>query len=58
MPIIMTIKDLRNATEISDLAHKEQIDQAIFESEQEIANGADAACAEKVFEELERKHFG
>ena len=70
MPIIMPIKDLRNTTEISNIAHKEQepifitkngysdlvvmsselydkfastnrIDQAIFESEQEIANGAE-----------------
>ena len=78
MPIIMPIKDLRNTTEISNIAHKEQepifitkngysdlvvmsselydkfastnrIDQAIFESEQEIANGAEAADAEVVF---------
>lgn len=33
------------------------IDQAIFESEQEIANGAEAVDAEKVFAELEKKHF-
>ena len=67
MPLIMPIKDLRNTTEISNIAHKEQepifitkngysdlvvmsselydkfarinrIDQAIFESEQEIEN--------------------
>lgn len=87
MPIIMPIKDLRNTTEISDIAHKVQepifitkngysdlvvmsselydklvkinrIDQAIYESEQEIANGAEAVDAEKVFVELESKHFG
>lgn len=87
MPLIMPIKDLRNTTEISNIAHKEQepifitkngysdlvvmsselydkfarmnrIDQAIFESEQEIANGAEAVDAEKVFAELEKKHFG
>lgn len=81
MPLIMPIKDLRNTTEISNIAHKEQepifitkngysdlvvmsselydkfarmnrIDQAIFESEQEIANGA-----EIVFAELEKKTF-
>lgn len=86
MPIIMPIKDLRNTTEISNIAHKEQepifitkngysdlvvmsselydkfarinrIDQAIFESEQEIANGAEAVDAEIVFTELEKKHF-
>ena len=84
MPIIMPIKDLRNTTEISNIAHKEQepifitkngysdlvvmsselydkfvrmnrIDQAIFESEQEVANGADAVDAESVFAKLEKK---
>ena len=35
-----------------------RIDQAIFESEQEIANGAEALDAEAVFAELEKKHFG
>ena len=83
MPLIMPIKDLRNTTEISNIAHKEQepifitkngysdlvvmsselydkfarmnrIDQAIFESEQEIANGAEAVDAEIVFAELEK----
>ena len=87
MPIIMPIKELRNTTEISNLAHKEQepifitkngysdlvvmsselydkfakihrIDQAIYESEQELLIGAAAIDAEVVFEELERKHFG
>ncbi len=87
MPLIMPIKDLRNTTEISNIAHKEQaplfitkngysdlvimsselydkfarinrIDQAIFESEQEVSNGAEAIDAEIVFAELEKKHFG
>lgn len=87
MPIIMPIKDLRNTSELSDLAHKEQepifitkngysdlvvmsselydkfarlnrIDQAIFESEQEMQNGAEALDAEDVFTRLEKKHFG
>lgn len=86
MPIIMPIKDLRNTTEISNIAHKEQepifitkngysdlvvmsselydkfarmnrIDQAIFESEQEMENGAEAIDAEAVFTELEKKYF-
>ena len=35
-----------------------RIYQAIFESEQEIANGAEAVEAEIVFAELEKKHFG
>ena len=39
-------------------ASTNRIDQAIFESEQEIANGAEAADAEVVFAELEKKHFG
>ena len=85
MPLIMPIKDLRNTTKISNIAHKEQepifitknsdlvvmsselydkfarinrIDQAISESEQEIDNGAEAVDAEKVFADLEKKHFG
>ena len=33
-----------------------RIDQVIFESEQEIANGAEAVDAEIVFAELEKKH--
>ena len=87
MPLILPIKDLRNTTEISNIAHKEQepifitkngyselvvmsselydefaginrIDQAIFESEQEIVSGAEAVDAEEVFAKLEKKHFG
>ena len=81
MPLILPIKDLRNTTEISNLAHKEQepifidlvvmscelydkfarinrIDQAVFEAEQEVANGAEPLDADTVFTELEKKHFG
>ena len=87
MPLIMPIKDLRNTTEISNLAHKEQepifitkngysdlvvmsselydkfakinrVDQAIYESEQEILKGAEALDADLVFAELKKKHFG
>ena len=87
MPLIMPIKDLRNTTEISNIAHKAQepifitkngysdlvvmsselydkfakinrIDQAIYESEQEVLNGAEAIDADVVFAELEKKHFG
>ena len=39
-------------------ARMNRIDQAIFESEQEITNGAEAVDAEIVFSELEKKHFG
>lgn len=81
MPLIMPIKELRNTSEISDIAHKTQepifitkngysdlvvmsselydkfarvnrIDQAIYESEQEILNGAEAVDADEVFAEL------
>ena len=38
-------------------ARMNRIDQAIFESEQEVANGAEAVDAEIVFAELEKKHF-
>ncbi len=87
MPLIMPIKDLRNTTEISNIAHKEQepifitkngysdlvvmsselydrfarinrIDQAIYESEKVMADGAEAVGAETVFAELEKKYFG
>ena len=34
------------------------IDQAIYESEQELSNGAEAVDTELVFAELEKKHFG
>ncbi len=87
MPLIMPIKELRNTTEISNIAHKQQepifitkngysdlvvmsselydkfarinrIDQAIYESEQEVLNGAEATDANIVFEELEKSIFG
>ena len=35
-----------------------RIDQAIYESEQEISNGAEAVDADTVFAELEKKYFG
>ena len=63
MTLVIPIKDLHNATETSNIAHETQesrinrIDQAIYESEQEIANGAESVDAETVFAELEKKHF-
>ncbi len=48
MPLIIPIKDLRNATEISNSAHKEQ----------ELLDGAEAIDAELAFTALEKKHFG
>ena len=83
----MPIKDLRNTTEISEVAHRMQepifitkngysdlvvmsselydkfarinrIDQAIYESEQELLDGAEAVDADVVFADLEKKYFG
>lgn len=48
MPLIIPLKDLRNATEISNPAHKEQ----------ELLDGAEAIDAELAFTALEKKHFG
>ena len=44
MPLIIPIKDLRNATEISNLVHKEQ----------ELLDGAEAIDAELAFAALEK----
>ena len=41
MPLIMPIKDLRNTTEISNIAHKEQ--EPIFITK----NGYSAVCARR-----------
>ena len=70
MPLIMPIKELRNTSEISAIAHKHQ--EPIFvtkngysdlvimssELEKEIQNGAKAVDADIVFTELEKKYFG
>lgn len=39
-------------------ARMDPIDQAIFESENDIANGAKAVDAEIVFAQLQKKYFG
>lgn len=39
-------------------ARMNRIDQAIFESEQKVRDGAEAVDAKIVFAELEKKHFG
>lgn len=62
----MPIKEPRNTSEYSDLAlmsaelydksaRINRIDRAIYESEQEIANGAEAVDADVVFAELDKK---
>lgn len=87
MPTIIPIRDLRNTTDISNLAHQKQepifvtkngysdlvvmssevydrfarsarIDQAIFESEQEVTDGASPLDANAAFDELDRKYYG
>ena len=62
-PIFITKNGYNNSVVMSielydKFARMNCIDQAIFESEQEIANGAEAVDAETVFAELEKKHFG
>ncbi len=87
MPIIMPIRDLRNTSEISTLAHQEQepifitkngysdlvvmsaelyerfasinrIDQAIFDSEKEMQEGAEAYELDAAFAMLNKKYYG
>lgn len=83
MPLILSIKELRNTDDISNIAHKHhesifitkngysdlvvmsselydefarinRIDKAIFESEQELLDGAEAVDAKTVFDDLEK----
>ena len=87
MPTIMPIRDLRNTSEISDLAHRIQepifitkngysdlvvmstelyekfaqnnkIDQAIFEAEKEVEEGAEPISARAAKKKLDKKHYG
>lgn len=47
------------SSEVYDkFARMNRIDQAIFESEQEVADGAKTVDAEQVFAKLESKYFG
>lgn len=62
MPIIITKNGYSDlvvmSAELYDrFASINRIDQAIYESEQEIANGAEAKDASEVFAELERKYY-
>ncbi len=83
MPTIMPIRDLRNTSEISELAHRKQepifitkngysdlvvmsseyyerfaqinkIDQAIFDSETEVENGAEPISLDNAMERLNK----
>ena len=87
MPLIIPIKDLRNTTEISNIAHKEQepifitkngysdlvvmsaelyerfaqinkIDQAIYEAEKEVEEGAEPISMNSAMERLNQKYYG
>ena len=87
MPTIMPIRDLRNTSEISELAHKQQepifitkngysdlvvmsaelyerfaqvnkIDQAIFEAEKEVEEGAEPIAMNVAVERLNKKYYG
>ena len=87
MPMIMPIRDLRNTSEISDLAHKMQepifitkngysdlvvmsaelyerfaqinrMDQAIYEAEAEVAEGAAPISLNDAKARLDRKYYG
>ena len=87
MPKIMPIRDLRNTSEISELAHKQQepifitkngysdlvvmsaelyerfaqtnrIDQAIYDAEKEVEEGADPIPMNSARERLNKKYYG
>ena len=87
MPMIMPIRDLRNTSEISELAHKNnepifiikngysdlvvmsaefydrfakinRIDQAIYEAETEVKEGAMPVSLKEVKERLDQKCYG
>ena len=87
MSTIMPIRDLRNTSEISELAHKQQepifitkngysdlvvmsaelyerfaqinkIDQAIFEAEKEVEEGAEPISMNVAMERLNKKYYG
>ncbi len=47
-----------NSELYDEFARINRIDKAIFESEQELLDGAEAVDAKKVFDDLEKKHFG
>ena len=86
MPTILPIRDLRNTSEISEMAHKKQepifitkngysdlvlmstelyekiafnnrIDQAIFESEEEVLNGAKPISLKEARKQLDGKYY-
>ena len=62
-PIFITKNGYSNLAVMSselydEFARINRIDKAIFESEQELLDSAEAVDAKKVFDDLEKKHFG
>ena len=87
MPTIIPIRDLRNTSEISDMAHRihepifitkngysdlvvmspelyekfaqaNKIDQAIFEAEKEVEEGAKPVSIKSAKKKLDKKYYG
>ena len=59
MPVIMSMKDLRNTSELYDkFAKTNRIDQAIYESEKEMEEGGVSIDLDEAFEKLNRKYYG
>lgn len=62
MPTIMPIRDLKNTSEISKLAHNIedtfQIDNAIEKVEEDIRKGDKGKPAREVIDRLNRKYYG
>ncbi len=64
MPLIVSNKESKQTSDLNIMASESdnqfarvhRIDQAIFESEQEIINGAESVDAGVVFAELEKKY--
>ncbi len=58
MPVIMSMKDLRNTSELYDkFAKTNRIDQAIYESEKEMGEGGVSIDLDEAFEKLNRKYY-
>lgn len=62
----MAIKNTHNTTKISSIDREEQnpiitksdsVDQAIYEAEQEISDGARTIALDKAYAELEKKYW-
>jgi hypothetical protein len=54
MSLVMPIKKLKNMRE----DRVKQIDKAIYESEMEMENGAEAVELDEAFQKLNKKYYG